>query len=120
MHELSIANNIVNIAAEAAARHGATRVQAVDVSIGALSCVHEDALRFSFDIVAENSILAGAQLRIRRVPLAVFCASCDRVVDVAGIQDLRCPTCHTPSNDIRRGQELDVDSIEFSSTALRQ
>lgn len=112
MHELSIATNIMNIVNDYATAAGG-RVQAIDVSIGALTCVHEDALRFSFQLVTESTALAGAELRLHKVPLAVYCLGCDRVVDLPGIQLLRCPVCGTASSDIRRGQELDVDSIEI-------
>ena len=84
----------------------------MNLSIGALSCVHEDALRFSFDLVAQSTLLSGAELRVHTVPLAVYCAVCDKIVDLPGIQRLQCPECGTPSGDIRRGQELDVESIE--------
>lgn len=120
MHELSIAESIVNIVTEKAATAGATRVTNVTLQIGALSCVHEDSLRFSFDLVTANTLLAGAELVVERVPVTVHCPVCERDVELPGIQKFRCPICDTPSADIRTGRELDILSIgiEPSTEAL--
>lgn len=112
MHELSIAANIVEIAAHHAAKQGNGRVVAVTLRIGRLSCVHEDALRDSFDLVRENTPLAGAELRIVSVPVSVWCPACRAERTLAGIQRFACPECGIPTADIRAGRELDVESID--------
>jgi hydrogenase nickel incorporation protein HypA/HybF len=118
MHELSIASNVVQLAAQHAAEHGGGRVAAVTLRIGRLSCVHEDALRFSFDLVREGTPLEAAELRIVAVPVAVWCPTCHMERELPGIQRLACPICDTPSADIRAGRELDLESIELVETAL--
>lgn len=65
MHELGISRNIVAIVADAAAGR---RVRRVTVEIGARSGVVPHALRFSFDVVAEGTLLEGAALDIRETP----------------------------------------------------
>ncbi len=112
MHELSIANSLVENAAEHAAQAGAARVTAITLRIGALSCVHESALRFSFELVTKDTLLEGADLKIVEVPVAIFCEECQREVTLPGIQRFRCPVCDTPGADIRQGRELDLESIE--------
>lgn len=116
MHELSIAESIVNVVTEHATAAAAVRVASVALQIGALSCVHEDALRFSFELVARDTMLAGAQLIIQRVPVTIYCPTCDQVVELAGIQKFRCPVCETPSADIRSGRELDILSIGLDTS----
>ncbi len=111
MHELSIAESIVNIVTEQAVAANAARVTNVTLQIGALSSVHEDALRFSFDLIIADTLLSGAQLVIQRVPVSIHCENCQRDVELAGIQSFRCPFCDTPSADIRSGRELDILSI---------
>ncbi|HMB76089.1 MAG TPA: hydrogenase maturation nickel metallochaperone HypA [Kiloniellaceae bacterium] len=59
MHELGLTRSIVSIVAEHA---GARRVRRVRVAIGPLACVERDALSFCFDIVAQDTVLAGAAL----------------------------------------------------------
>ena len=111
MHELSIANRIVEIAGDHCRAAGAARAAVVTLRIGRLSCVHEDSLRFSFDLVREATPLAVAELRIIHVPVIIWCAACHREVELPGIQSLACPACGTPSGDIRAGRELDLESI---------
>lgn len=112
MHELSIANSLVEIASEHAADAGADKIKTITLRIGALSCVHEDALRFSFELITKDTMLDGAQLEIIPVPVTIFCSECHKESELPGIQSFRCPVCDTPTADIRKGRELDIDSIE--------
>jgi hydrogenase nickel incorporation protein HypA/HybF len=65
MHELAIAESIVNMAHETAAGR---RVLRIVVEIGALSCVSPEALGFSFSLAAAGSSTEGAELDLRPVP----------------------------------------------------
>ena len=59
MHELGLTRNIVSIVSEHAAGR---KVRRVRLAIGPLACVEREALSFCFDIVAEGTELAGAEL----------------------------------------------------------
>jgi len=113
MHELSIAANVVEIVSEQVRQAGGGRVAAVTLRIGQLSCVHSDALEYSFALVCEGTPLAGAELRIVSLPVVIFCPECRREVELPGVQRFACPVCGTRSADIRQGRELDVDSVEL-------
>ena len=65
MHELAISRNIVAIVGEAA---GARRVRRVTLAIGKVSGVMPEAIRFSFEVVAQGTVLEGAALEIRETP----------------------------------------------------
>jgi len=114
MHELSIANSIVEIVAELARQHGGGRVMGVTLRLGRLSCVHEDALRLSFDLVTEGTPLAGASLAVIEVPVRIWCAVCKAVIELPGTQRFACPACGHLSGDIRAGRELDIESIQIA------
>jgi hydrogenase nickel incorporation protein HypA/HybF len=111
MHELSIARSIVEIVTEQAQRQGSGRVVGVTLRIGRLAAVHEQALRYGFTLVAEDTPLAGASLAVIEVPLRIWCPVCVAEVELPGIQRLACPTCGHLSGDIRAGQELEIESI---------
>lgn len=113
MHELSIAHSLVELADEAARRAGAARVVAVRARIGALAGVVTDSLRFCFDIVTQDTLLAGARLDVEEVPVTVWCAPCGREVELPSLQSFRCPACGAPSGDVRRGRELELGSMEI-------
>jgi hydrogenase nickel incorporation protein HypA/HybF len=61
MHELAITRSVVEAVAE---RAEGQRVIRVRLQIGKGSAVMPDAIRFCFDLVAENTPLAGARLEI--------------------------------------------------------
>ncbi len=90
------------------------QVRSLHLRIGALSCVHRDALLFSFELAAQGTRLDGATLEIESVPVEIYCAACEQAIQLEGIQSFRCPRCGTPSGDIRAGRELDLVAIELS------
>lgn len=114
MHELSIAHSLVEIAQDAAMEVKATKVEVVNLRIGALSGVVKDALLFSYDIVIEDTILAGSRLEIEELPVIVNCASCNIQTTLAGVQQFRCQQCNQPTADIVQGKELEISSLEYS------
>jgi len=59
MHELGLTRNIVAIVSE---RAGERRVRRVKLAVGPLACVERQALDFCFDIVAQGTVLEGAQI----------------------------------------------------------
>jgi len=114
MHELSIAYSLVATAEEAALQVGANQVDVVHLRLGQLSGVVKDALLFGYDIATEGTILAGSTLQIEEVPVVVYCAECDAERQLPNIQYFRCPTCGTPTGDIRQGKELELVSLEIA------
>jgi hydrogenase nickel incorporation protein HypA/HybF len=69
MHELAVAQNIVEKVDETAAGR---KVRRVIVEIGRESCVSGEALAFSFGLVAEGTSVEGAVLDILAVPGAAL------------------------------------------------
>lgn len=119
MHELSIANSLIDIATEHLKQESEVQVKSITLRIGELSCVHQDALKFSFELVTENTLLEGAELKIVKVPVVVFCPSCDQLQTLPSIQKFRCPTCDQPTADIREGKELEIESIEVMDIKVK-
>ena len=113
MHELSIALNLVEIAETAARDAGATRVETVHLKLGVFSGVVKEALLFAYDTATRDTLLAGSRLQIEDVPLVIYCPACDQERELPSIQWLQCPHCGTPANEIRRGTELELTSMEI-------
>ena len=111
MHELSIARQLLDIVAEAAAQHELKRVRRLRVVVGALGNVVPEALEFAFDVAGEGTIAAGAELEIVEVPVTVRCNACSaesRLEDFAFL----CPACGSLDVTVLKGNELYLDSIE--------
>jgi hydrogenase nickel incorporation protein HypA/HybF len=113
MHELSIASSLVDIVGEAARGAHARRVLAVHLRLGALAGVAVDSLQFCYEVAAANTLLAGSRLVVEHLPVVVHCSECDREMELPGLQQFACLVCGTPSADIRRGRELEIESIEI-------
>lgn len=113
MHELSIALSIVDLATEEAQRHGADRVEAVHLKVGRLSGVVPRALLASYDLACENTPLAGSRLLIEDVPVAIHCAVCSDVREIASMDAFVCTTCGTPSAVVVRGREIELVALEL-------
>lgn len=117
MHELSIAESLIEQVETAVRADGAVRVTAVRLRIGALAGVDAAALRFGFDVAAAGTLLEGAALEIGLVPVVVYCPACAVESQLPGIQNFRCPRCGRPTADLRQGRELLIDSVEVLDEA---
>lgn len=113
MHELSIALDLIDLASAEAERLGPIRVVAVHVRAGPLSGVVHDALRFSFDVAAEGTIIEGARLEIEPGDLVAWCAACGEARTLPSEQHRRCPVCNHPTPDLVRGDGLELTALEI-------
>lgn len=111
MHEVSIALAIVDEIAERLPDER-DKVSAVHLRIGALTAVDTAALEFAWELATEGTPARGSQLKIERVPLAIFCSRCNarRTIEQGTLPV--CPVCATPSNDIVAGRELHITALE--------
>src|SRR5439155_26703732 len=113
MHELSIATAIVERAEELARQHGGRSVSSVRVRVGEMAGVVPDALRFSFDVAREGTVLDSARLVVEDVPARAHCAPCDAEFPVGTPPFLWCPACDRPTTRLLSGRELDITAIEL-------
>ena len=78
---------------------------------GALSCVEESAVRFSFEIVCHGTVAQGCDLHIVYKPAQAWCWDCSQVVEIHQ-HDAQCPICHGERLRVDTGDSLIVKSIE--------
>lgn len=103
----------VAMAVEAAKGAGARRVVTLRLRVGVLSGAVPEAMRFAFDIVCHDTMVAGATLEIESVPAVCWCPVCRAEFDCADFVN-ECPGCHNPSGELRRGRELEIASLEMN------
>ena len=122
MHEFSAACSIVDTAVEAAESNNATKVSVVHVEVGEFTFLLPEQLIFNFEIASRNSVLEGAELRIKTIKGRLKCNDCgfegESEVDldvpnqIAAFAPMKCPQCHGSSTKITGGKDFVITSIE--------
>jgi hydrogenase nickel incorporation protein HypA/HybF len=112
MHELSIANAILEAARAEAARRPGVRLVKVGVRVGELSGVEPDALSFSFEALVRGSDLEPLALEIETCPRRQRCAVCGRIFRVVDF-NLDCPDCGALESRCISGDELEMVYLEI-------
>jgi hydrogenase nickel incorporation protein HypA/HybF len=110
MHEMSLAENVLQIIEEAARTDGFHRVRKVVLEIGQLAVVEAEAMRFCFDVVVRDSLADNAILEIVEVPGSGWCEHCAATVPMSDIIDA-CPHCGGYSQ-ATGGKEMKLRTLE--------
>lgn len=113
MHELSIAQNILDVVRNHVSeeRHG--EVQAVKVRLGDLCGVQAESLEFCFAAIVRDMALKHAALKIERVPGQLQCSACGKSCAIDGLLAC-CPGCGSGAIELISGTELQVVEIELA------
>lgn len=112
MHEMGIAQNILDIALAAANKEGATKISRIDIVAGELRGLVPMQLTFCFGIVAQNTIAAGAYLNVEEAPVNARCKDCGNDFPVVEYEYI-CPKCKSVNVELTGGTELRVKDIEI-------
>ncbi len=116
MHELAIAQSIVEVVEERATGCNAAHVKSVRLKIGEASGIVADSLTFSFEMLTSlEPVLAGAQLLIDVVPHRARCRHCASEFTIINFV-AQCPTCQEWSNDVVSGTELQILEMEIEGS----
>ncbi len=111
MHELSIAQNIVEIVGDSLSANGGGKLKSVKVRIGELAGVVPDSLEFCFTAITRGTTMEDARLEIERTGIVAHCPDCGADSGVVGLV-FRCPTCGSVNVKVISGNELHVVEIE--------
>lgn len=109
MHEMSIAVNIVDLANSYARQSAGERIGQVEIEIGPLAGVMQEALQFCFEAAAKNTLAEGAQLVIINTKGKAKCCSCGKITDINQHGTL-CPDCHGVL-EVLTGDELKLRAV---------
>ena len=112
MHEMSIAQSIIDIALEEAEKANADLIKTIAVDVGALSCVDPHALDFGFKAVAAGTRAEQARLQIETVPASAYCFACEATVEVKH-RGAACPSCGSRKLIVTQGEDLRVRELEI-------
>jgi hydrogenase nickel incorporation protein HypA/HybF len=114
MHELSIADTIVNTVLEEMKKRNIASVTTVGLRIGFLTDVVPEALQFGFEVLIADTPLAGTRLKIERIPVKGVCRACHDSFEVEDFVFV-CPACYSTDIEMTQGDELDIAYLEVES-----
>jgi hydrogenase nickel incorporation protein HypA/HybF len=111
MHEMSLAEGVLQLVEDAARKQAFTKVTTVWLEIGQLAGVEVEAMRFCFDAVTRGSVAEGARLEIIAAPGAGWCTQCSSSVALSEVFDA-CPRCGAYQVQVTGGTQMRVKELE--------
>ena len=116
MHEITVADRLLDRALEAAAAEGSDRIEALQVAVGEATHLNPTQLEFWLAELGADTAAASATVEIRRVPAEGECScgwsgrlpSLDAPIGPA--PDRRCPECGATTS-LTAGTECRLETI---------
>ena len=113
MHEIGLMQEVLDLALHETRCRDASRIHKIVLRIGRLAGVEPDALAFAFEALAADTPAEEADFTIEQVPVVCFCPSCREEFEPDDFV-FRCPRCGELRAEVRRGEELELASLEVS------
>jgi hydrogenase nickel incorporation protein HypA/HybF len=114
MHELSIAESILEAVRKELVSHPGARPTRVGLRIGELAAVDVDSLSFCFEAVLKGTDWESLQLDARICPQRRMCKECGNEFAVVEY-NANCPACAGSNTSLTSGDELDFDYLEVET-----
>lgn len=111
MHELSLAESILQLIEDTAVDQSFTQVKTVWLEIGQLACVEQESLRFFFDVVTQDSIARQAKLEIIEIAGQALCKQCNQVFAITA-HSQACPHCGNYALQVTQGGGMRIKELE--------
>lgn len=115
MHEIGIANSIIEAGQAEAARRTGSKLVRVGIRIGVLSGVNNDALRFAFTALTQGTELDTVDFEIQNCPRINRCLDCGHEFESAIYSD-PCPCCASQAITWVGGDELELAYVDVEET----
>lgn len=126
MHEVSVVTGLVDAVISELSKYNVEKVNSVTVTIGDLTNLGEEQMRFAYEIVTRDTVLEGSEFIVEHEPIELKCDSCgfwgpakvlsDPDFDSHTIPILACPECGG-SVKVMKGQScmvkcMDIEEVE--------
>ncbi len=111
MHELSIAQNIVEIVKQIVPFDELKNVDSIKLKIGEMAGVVSDSLEFGFQAITSETELEGSKLDIEKIPFVFRCNDC-RKESGNEFGMTFCSHCSGTNTTIISGMEIQVVEVD--------
>jgi len=112
MHELSLAQNIMEIVWSNVPLGSEGLVRSVRIRVGEVSGVVPESLAFCFSAIAQGTSLTQATLEIEVTPFTLRCKGCTSTFS-SGMGIVVCPSCGSRETEVLSGLDLQVVAIDI-------
>jgi len=121
VHEFSVTSQIVQSVLTEAEKRGAKKVTEVHLTIGKLTFLGLEQVRFAYEVLTKDTIMEGSQLIIEEQEGIVKCGNCGYQGDFKYQDDplyhvplptLKCPKCNNTVT-ITAGKECTIKNIKM-------
>ncbi|MFO8182842.1 MAG: hydrogenase maturation nickel metallochaperone HypA [Candidatus Aegiribacteria sp.] len=110
MHEMSLARDMTRIIGKTLGRK--VRLEKVNITVGPLSGISPESLRFCFTEIARMEGFGEPELVIDKTEARLVCLECGEEYEAVDFYQ-GCPSCGSISRRILSGREFTVDSVEI-------
>ena len=117
MHELGIAQSILEIVQQSVPEEEKTAVRKVRIRVGQLSGVVPDSLDFCFSVIVGETQMRQASLAIEQVPTITKCRDCSNRFPIEDLAFI-CPICRGTNLELVSGKELEIVEIELQDNSI--
>jgi hydrogenase nickel incorporation protein HypA/HybF len=120
MHELSMADSMVNAILNVAKKNDAISITEATLEVGELTMLNPEQLKFMIDVLREDTILKDATININMVPIKIKCDSCGFTGETKTDENMdhlmavaKCPKCDKTHVQVIEGQECNIKTIKI-------
>jgi hydrogenase nickel incorporation protein HypA/HybF len=113
MHELSLIEGILGIANELTQTHRAASVERIELEIGTLANVEDEAFDFAWKASTPDTVLANAERIIHYKPATARCLICNQEFEITQYID-QCPGCGSFRKEVLNGTGVKVKRITLT------
>jgi hydrogenase nickel incorporation protein HypA/HybF len=113
MHEVAIAESLLETAIWNCKDKGFSSVKNVRIKIGKASVISSEALLFNFDALKAGSIASEAALIIEEILTVAHCKTCGKDFSVERDFIFQCPHCNSDIVIISSGNGIELKDMEI-------
>lgn len=110
MHEVSLAEDVLETVIAVSRREKAGSVRGVRLRVGALSGVDLNALAFALEAIAPGTLLDGCEIELFEISGSAYCRACQRREAIT-FRLSPCPVCGLQALTDHEGTDLVIESI---------
>lgn len=112
MHELYVAQNLLEAAEKAAREHNAAKITSIRLIIGEWSGIEFEALSFCLKVAGKGTLAEDAVVEIESPKLKCRCRECGLEFEPEQ-QRFACAECGSPETEVISGREIQIESIDL-------